>query len=83
MSEFSAPVTKAFVINPSDTVDSTTEIRARAVYVGTTGNLIVVFSDDPTNTQVTLSSVPVGWHPMSVKYVIATGTTASNLVGGN
>lgn len=77
---FGAPATKARAVTPSDTKDATTRIDARALYVGTTGDLTVVMKDDPTDTGVLFKTVPVGTIELSVKYVLSTGTTATNLV---
>lgn len=54
----------------------------RGLYIGTAGNVAVVFSYDPSRA-VTLSNLAVGvWHPMSVLKVMSTNTTASNIVAG-
>ena len=51
-----------------------------ALYVGTAGELSIVLRDD--TTAVTLSNVPNGEIlPFSVKYVKASGTTASSIIG--
>jgi hypothetical protein len=50
----------------------------RAIWVGTTGNIRVILKD---GSDVTLSSVPVGLLRVRATRVMATGTTASNLVG--
>lgn len=50
----------------------------RGIYVGTSGNLTVVMAGGQT---VTYSNVPVGLWPWRVKQVLATGTTATGLVG--
>lgn len=59
------------------------------LYVGTTGDLVVLpqahADTDATATTgvggaVLYKSVPVGFFPIQVKKVFATGTTASNIV---
>jgi hypothetical protein len=75
MADMGAPAVFAASINPSDTVDLASP--ARSIYVGTTGNLSVIMYGGQT---VTLNSVPVGVLPIQVKRVLATGTTAGNLV---
>lgn len=80
MTAYSAPATKAAPVVPSDTLDATTQIDARALYVGTTGNIRGILKDDVTNTPITFTAVPVGTLEISFKYILATSTTATNLV---
>jgi hypothetical protein len=71
------PGNDAFAITPSDTDELATV--ARAIWVGTTGNLRVKTA---AGTTLTFNSVPVGWFDrVRVKQVLSTSTTASNLVG--
>lgn len=76
----SAPAENGTAVTPSDT---TILSGARALWVGTAGNLSVVFANDKTNggagTAVTISNVPVGLWSFAVKQVRA-ATTASNIV---
>lgn len=71
----SAPYANAADVTPSDTADLT--YTTRALYVGTTGNLVVIMASGDT---VTLDSVPVGVLPIRVSRVKATNTTAANIV---
>jgi hypothetical protein len=65
---------EAFAVTPSDTVAR----PARALYVGTGGNVSVVMAGGQT---VTFANVPAGMLlPIEVGRVLATGTTASNIV---
>lgn len=74
---YSDPVTNGFAITPSDATNFARETRG--IYVGTTGNVVVVF---PDTTTVTFSSVPAGAIlPVRAIRVNSTNTTASNLVG--
>jgi hypothetical protein len=67
----------AGAITPSDTVEPV--IRINALYVGATGNVAVITSNGST---VTFVGVPGGTIlPVSVQMVLATGTTASSIVG--
>lgn len=67
---------KSFAITKSDTVDFA--FLVRGIYVGTTGNVVVVNPDDTT---VTFSNVPAGAIlPVQAKRV-NDATTASNMVG--
>lgn len=71
------PATDAFAITPSDVAEFT--YVTRAIYVGGTGNITVIMQD---GTQVLFAAVPTGYVlPVKVRQVLATGTTATNLVG--
>ncbi len=81
----------AIAVTPSDTKDVTdvtgdnAPYYASALYVGATGDVTVVTASDQSNsgagTAVTFKSVPVGWFPVQVRRVMATNTTASQIVG--
>lgn len=68
----------AFAITPSDTVDLT--YPTRAIYVGVGGNLAVIMGDDSTAITF-LGVVTGGFYPIAVDRVMATNTTATNLIG--
>lgn len=64
---------------PVTASDSTVLETTRAIWVGGAGDLAVIFEDD--TTAVTLSGVPAGTLlPFSVKKVMSTNTTATNIV---
>ncbi|SNR72005.1 spike base protein, RCAP_Rcc01079 family [Puniceibacterium sediminis] len=71
-----SPVAHAVAITPSDTADLTR--LTRAIYVGGAGDLRIDLADGST---VTFVGMPVGWHPIRVARVRATGTTATDIVG--
>lgn len=82
------PARFATSITPSDTAAvaiGPAGEYAKSLYVGVTGNLTVITSGDNSNsgagTPVLFSNVPVGWFPLQVRAVMATGTTASGIVG--
>ena len=52
-------------------------VDACLLYIGTTGNLKVKTTRDNI---VTYTAVPVGFFPVHVKHVYATGTAASNII---
>lgn len=60
-------------VTPSDTQD----ITFMALYVGGTGNVAVITANGQT---VTFNAVPVGFFPVAGTRVMATGTTATNLI---
>lgn len=66
----------AVAVTPND--DAPLAARCRGLWVGTTGDLAVKFGAN--DTAVVLKSVPVGVHPFSVTYVMATGTTADDII---
>jgi len=58
--------------------DSTLLETTRGVYIGGEGTLAVLFEND--SVSVTLIGLAVGvWHPMRVKKILATGTTATEI----
>jgi hypothetical protein len=73
-------------ITPSDTVPITSvDIYGGAgvsmIYVGVSGDIAIVGIDD--TTPVVFKAVRAGWMklPMFTNQVMATGTTATNLIG--
>jgi hypothetical protein len=65
----------ATTITPND---STVFAQTRGLYIGGAGNVAVVMAD---GTSATFNALQVGViHPLSVKQVKATGTTATNIV---
>ena len=70
------PATFGFVINPSD--DSFLEELTRGIWVGGSGNIILMLS---SGRVIPLVGVVAGTLiPVKAKKVYATGTTATNLV---
>ncbi len=69
----------SLTITPHDVNDLPKPITA--LYVGSTGNITIQCSRD--SASVTLIAVPAGTFldNITVKKILATGTTASNLVG--
>ena len=71
---------QAVLITPSDTVEIVHpqgQTYTKAIYVGTTGNITAIMAD---NVSILFTSVPVGFHTLSVKRIASTGTAASNIV---
>lgn len=70
-----SPITGAAAVTPNDSTDlAETTV---SLYVGTAGTLKVTFEDDST---ATYAAIAAGRHPLRVKRVWATGTSASNIV---
>lgn len=73
-----SPIAAAAAITPDDGVDLPQ--ATRAVFVGGPGDLTVTLVAGGT---VTLTGLAAGtWHPIRVARVHATGTTATDLIGG-
>lgn len=76
MAAFTDPATRLTAVTPSDSTDLS---GARAVYVGTAGDLAVRAKGD--DSAVTLPNVPAGAIiPVQIDRVMSTGTTASDIV---
>lgn len=72
----SDPATSAVAITPNDSTNLT--VTARAIYVGTGGTVVLKGWDD---VSVTFVKIPDGTIlPVAAKRVMATGTTATDLV---
>jgi len=71
-----APAQSFATVTPSDSIPYTN--RPRALYVGVQGDVVV---QDDNGASVTFKSVPGGTVlPIRPRLVMATGTTATNLV---
>jgi hypothetical protein len=71
-----APGQAAFAITPNDTANIN---PTRGVYVGGTGTLKVDMADGST---VTFTGILAGQvHPLAVRRVYATGTSATTIIG--
>lgn len=76
-SGISAPGLSFAAVSPSDTADLTT--AARGLFVGTGGNIAVIGVSD--SASVVFKNVASGTVlPLCVKRVLATGTTAADIV---
>lgn len=71
----SSPVTGAVAVTPADDTDLA-EISLN-LYIGTAGTLKVTMFD---GTTVSYAAIAAGRHPLRVKRVWATGTSAANIV---
>ena len=74
----SGPARRAQAVTPSDTVDLGS--YAKALYVGAAGNVRVLTVGGEDADAVTFANHPVGWLPVQVRRVLATGTTATQIV---
>jgi len=69
------PAVGAYAITPHNTNTQ----NARALYVGVTGDVAVVTRG--RSTSVIFKAAPVGILPVQVIKVLATGTTATDILG--
>jgi len=73
------PASHCYAVVPSDTVDLTT--TAKAIYVGTTGDVKVELSADTVGVATVFKNVPAGaFLSIRARRIWSTGTTASNIV---
>lgn len=69
----------AFSVSASDTVDLPTP--AKALYIGSAGSLTILPINATDDGQtVTFANHPVGYMPVQVRRVLASGLTASGIV---
>jgi hypothetical protein len=67
---------EAFSISPNDSADL--EVTGSTLYIGVSGDVKVTTYD---GTDIVFKNVPVGFMPVKVNRVWATGTTASEIIG--
>jgi hypothetical protein len=70
------PATTLNIVTPSDDADLPTG-TTRAIHVGTAGTVAVV---DMNGNVATLASLDAQYHPVRVRRILATGTTATGIV---
>jgi hypothetical protein len=71
------PANSAYSITPSDSAEL--GIYTRGIYVGTSGDLAVMMVSGDIVTFASLSAGVI--HPIRVKMVYSTGTTATDIIG--
>jgi hypothetical protein len=70
-----APARKAVAVTPSDTADLASV--PRSLFIGVDGDIAVIMADD---TASVILKNATGMLPIMVKRVLATGTTATNII---
>lgn len=81
IAEVTAGIRSAVAVTPGDGTEFSR--ITRGIFVGVAGNVAVIFADDPDAAPVTLTGLAVGvWHPMQVRRVMATNTTATLILAG-
>lgn len=76
MGGLESPAREAAVVTPDDAADLGN--TSRSIYVGSAGDISVHMVGE--NTPVVFKSVPVGILPIRADRVLATGTTAADIV---
>lgn len=74
----SAPARRLVAVTPNDATDLS--LYPRALYVGGAGDLVVIPVGASDDTPVTLKAHPIGYAPIGVRRVLATGTGATNIL---
>ena len=75
--DMSEPFNRAETLTPDDANELTIVTRSIMVNVG--GDVVVIFNDDTTSVTLTLQAGVV--YPFRVKQILATGTTATGIIG--
>lgn len=76
--DLSSPASRAIAVTPNN--DADLPVLARSLWIGGAGAVRVILADD--TDPVTISAIPAGTLlPVIVKRVLATGTTATAIVG--
>lgn len=76
----SQPCRKYVAITPNDAADL--PVAVRAIYVGVTGDIVAIGPGDTGTSGITFKAVSAGaWQAIQARRVLATNTTATNLVG--
>ncbi len=74
----SAPARRLEAVTPSDGADLPS--LAKALFVGSPGDVRLVPVASPDGAGVTLKNHPIGYVPIQTRRVLATGTTAAQIV---
>jgi len=78
-SSVSDPAAHCYAVTPNDSIDIPT--TAKAIYVGTTGDIKVELAGDNVGVATVFKTVPAGaFLPIRARRIWATGTTATNIV---
>ena len=72
------PARRARAVTPDDGADL--PVYAKALYLGVAGSVRVLTVDAPDGEAVVFANHPAGYLPLQVRRVLATGTTAGQIV---
>lgn len=73
-----APARRAAAVTASDSVDL--PVWAKALYLGQAGDVRLIPAGADGDTAVTLKNHPTGYLPVQTRRILATGTTAADIV---
>ena len=68
----------AVAVTPADNADLAT--YAKALYIGSAGDIVILPVNNADGATVKLANHPVGYCPIQVRQVFATGTMASGII---
>lgn len=71
------PANKSAAVTPSDSVDLA---DYGCVYLGGAGTIVIIPVDNADGAPITYVAHPIGYMQIRARRVLATGTTATNLV---
>lgn len=69
----------AFAVTPND--DDDFDLYAKGLYIGAAGDVAIIPVTNDDNDVVILYNHPIGYVPIQVRRVLATGTSADSIVG--
>lgn len=83
MTNILASIVDFDVVTPNDSTDLPNAGRVRGIYVGVSGDISVIMTGDTSETAKVIPALAAGvWHPMCIKRVRSTGTTATGILVG-
>jgi len=81
LAQYDAGIRRGAAVTPNDGTDLSS--ITRGIFIGGAGNIAVIFADDADGAPVTLTGIATGvWHPMQVRRVMSTNTTATLILAG-
>lgn len=81
LGQYDAGIRRVAAVTPNDGADLTG--ITRGIYLGGAGNVAVIFADDADGAPQTLTGLATGmWHPMQVRRIMVTNTTATLILAG-
>lgn len=83
LAQYDAGIRRAVSVGAGNDAADLASGPTRGLYIGGAGNLAVIFCDDVDGNPVTLTGLATGvWHPMQVRRVMVTNTTATLILAG-
>lgn len=83
MTNILASIVDFDAVTPDDASDLPNAGRVRGIYVGVSGDVSVIMTGDASETTKVIPALAAGiWHPMCIKRVRSTDTTATGILVG-